>query len=946
MNIYSAFADAEGPVGMTLIEIAGMGPVYTPLHVWRHTVHSQTDNSKPNVQKIPTVDSPPHGAGLSQTLGDLQTIASPYARAASNKAAGTLGTLAELSKESQANSGSVPRLSVSSRSPRNKSLNAVMRNSWRVLEPEDEVHFVAPTRTSFPRGAGNAFGPPSRAGRLAQKSPPRPEEPTKSVSPQAAVQPTEAESVAKVSPDISPPRADTKTPVSLDVSFTDPSDPEKLVLPLGAPPTEKRIVGSAPLKDQLRSSMVLKPQKLSTKTQLKAAVVNGGGGVSSAIKLLQNQYRHKKHSAAKLPHQKTHSVLESATISPETLDRQTHLTQDSRLKETLTSPKDPTVATSNIIASATTKQKAEALLKQMATIDGRTKTTKLLPNPSRPDPKPKTPFFSKPRPDPQSQDALSERRSPHQHMAAQSRLHELQKSASVKNMNESAEPTDLKISSFRVDNLQNSVRLNTASLLLSKPTQKLPFEVVSSKQKQLTAQTVANQTQAHLGNGLSKVRDISRESHEKKFTKQFASRSMAKIIQPTIVAPPSRTGPTTTKAKTTTTGFLFATSMWTAPNSTLTTSRLPASPSKLSASQRAGLEFERKKNSYLKQLGVSGVGTPSNIRHSVSDSVRVYFEDPQHREERLKALGEYYYVSGVVCDYLKQTGPDTSMPVPVGELKYLDHLSSNISSYFTVCRAEKMQSSRKKRNSSSGLHPSTAKKLLGFQQDRSKLYQTAGKQVATGTRGAQVVGPKKMTLIFDMDETLLHCPLERDGSGAVDKITPSQLNLVKFVLRPHVVEGLQTLKAHFCLGLFTSSDQSYADTALQRLNLDLFDFKLYRQHCKEISNSLYVKDLRAVSPFCDPDSCFLIDNNMYCYSPQLTRGVPILPFYGDKTDTEFGKLTKYLQLLGNCGDPLKFNTEYFGYDLLTGHGDISAAKIASELAGRLCNHLKGKSPSP
>lgn len=167
----------------------------------------------------------------------------------------------------------------------------------------------------------------------------------------------------------------------------------------------------------------------------------------------------------------------------------------------------------------------------------------------------------------------------------------------------------------------------------------------------------------------------------------------------------------------------------------------------------------------------------------------------------------------------------------------------------------------------------------------------------------------KITLLFDLDETLAHCKLIDDNDANSSE--------VEIYIRPYAEKVLAGLKKNFELGLYTSSSQGYADMVLSRLDPtnEIFSFRLYKENCVDIGDNISIKDLRVI-PHRNPSSVFLIDNNLYCYGLQLTQGIPIIPFVGNPTDTELLKLEIYLGSLASCTDPAAFNTKYFGHDIL------------------------------
>lgn len=173
----------------------------------------------------------------------------------------------------------------------------------------------------------------------------------------------------------------------------------------------------------------------------------------------------------------------------------------------------------------------------------------------------------------------------------------------------------------------------------------------------------------------------------------------------------------------------------------------------------------------------------------------------------------------------------------------------------------------------------------------------------------QVRNTSKITLLFDLDETLVHCKLS-------DNLDKSEADL-EVLIRPHAFDVLKCLKNDFQLGLFTSASQKYADEVLKKFDPDneIFEFRLYKDSCIDVGDGIFIKDLRVLNNM-ETDSIFLVDNNLYCYGLQVGQGIPILSFKGDSSDCELLKLKTYLRALAASKDPGKYNTNYFGHDIL------------------------------
>lgn len=170
---------------------------------------------------------------------------------------------------------------------------------------------------------------------------------------------------------------------------------------------------------------------------------------------------------------------------------------------------------------------------------------------------------------------------------------------------------------------------------------------------------------------------------------------------------------------------------------------------------------------------------------------------------------------------------------------------------------------------------------------------------------------RKKTLIFDLDETMIHCLDEKEQFEAnddpdmvitipIDDPDASVINVDADInVRPHLLQCLNDLSKYYQLVVFTASEASYADAILNRIDPDkkLFSYRLYRQHCIETSftlgGSTFIKDLRIIANR-DLKDIIIVDNAVLCFALQIDNGIPILPFYTDKNDDELLHLVYYL----------------------------------------------------
>jgi len=112
----------------------------------------------------------------------------------------------------------------------------------------------------------------------------------------------------------------------------------------------------------------------------------------------------------------------------------------------------------------------------------------------------------------------------------------------------------------------------------------------------------------------------------------------------------------------------------------------------------------------------------------------------------------------------------------------------------------------------------------------------------------------------------------------------------------------------------------------------IFDLRLYRQHC--ISTKFgHVKDLRVISNRNIKD-ILIIDNSCLSFALNIDNGIPILPFYDNRTDEELKHLTYYLNCLQHQGvdDVRAHNREAFGLMKLANKSQDSQAAKESNRA--------------
>ncbi|KAJ2556400.1 CTD small phosphatase-like protein 2 [Coemansia sp. RSA 1933] len=155
-----------------------------------------------------------------------------------------------------------------------------------------------------------------------------------------------------------------------------------------------------------------------------------------------------------------------------------------------------------------------------------------------------------------------------------------------------------------------------------------------------------------------------------------------------------------------------------------------------------------------------------------------------------------------------------------------------------------------------------------------------------------------ITLVLDLDETLVHCALTKVESP--DLVFPVDYNGVNYSvycrLRPGYREFLEKASQLFEVVIFTASQQAYADQLLNLIDPDrrFIRHRLFRDSCVCI-NTNYVKDLGILGR--DAAKMVLVDNCPQAFAYQQSNGIPIESWYEDKNDRELMHLMEFLVTL-------------------------------------------------
>mmetsp|Transcript_23934 Transcript_23934/g.42187 ORF Transcript_23934/g.42187 Transcript_23934/m.42187 type:complete len:313 (-) Transcript_23934:96-1034(-) len=198
-----------------------------------------------------------------------------------------------------------------------------------------------------------------------------------------------------------------------------------------------------------------------------------------------------------------------------------------------------------------------------------------------------------------------------------------------------------------------------------------------------------------------------------------------------------------------------------------------------------------------------------------------------------------------------------------------------------------------------------------------------------------VIGPPhahdhgKLTVILDVDETLIHSRLSsqqeslrqaeerKQDANAVDEfvIHLEDGEVVRVNKRPGLDRFLAEASKKYELFAYTAGLEEYAKPLLDFLDPKgtIFRHRLYRDSCL-FMRGYYLKDLQRINrPL---SRCVLVDNNAFCFLPQLSNGIPISSFYDDPNDSALGVLTSFLEKIDSEHDVRPFLRQNFDLETL------------------------------
>ena len=177
-------------------------------------------------------------------------------------------------------------------------------------------------------------------------------------------------------------------------------------------------------------------------------------------------------------------------------------------------------------------------------------------------------------------------------------------------------------------------------------------------------------------------------------------------------------------------------------------------------------------------------------------------------------------------------------------------------------------------------------------------------------------GNKKL-VIFDLDETLVHCQaknIEECQFQICVNLPSNKKGKIGINIRPNWKNALNIIKEKYIIVVFTASHKTYADAVLDFMDpgRSFFPYRLYRNNCTSVKidgKEIYIKDLSLFKNINLKD-IIIIDNSVVSFTYNLNNGMPILPYYDSIQDNELICLAYYLNGIFEYEDLREANKKF------------------------------------
>ncbi|KAG6407234.1 hypothetical protein SASPL_130220 [Salvia splendens] len=181
------------------------------------------------------------------------------------------------------------------------------------------------------------------------------------------------------------------------------------------------------------------------------------------------------------------------------------------------------------------------------------------------------------------------------------------------------------------------------------------------------------------------------------------------------------------------------------------------------------------------------------------------------------------------------------------------------------------------------------------------------------TRVSDEKQSKQITLVLDLDETLVHSTLEHcdDPDFTFSVFFNMKEHTVYVRERPHLHTFLRRVADMFEIIVFTASQSIYASQLLDILDPEgtIISKRAYRESCIFTEGS-YTKDLTVLGV--DLAKVAIIDNSPQVFRLQVNNGIPIKSWFDDPSDCALISMLPFLESLVDADDVRPIIARKFG----------------------------------
>ncbi|OHT01660.1 NLI interacting factor-like phosphatase family protein [Tritrichomonas foetus] len=200
----------------------------------------------------------------------------------------------------------------------------------------------------------------------------------------------------------------------------------------------------------------------------------------------------------------------------------------------------------------------------------------------------------------------------------------------------------------------------------------------------------------------------------------------------------------------------------------------------------------------------------------------------------------------------------------------------------------------------------TPKADFSYENATSTLTSLEALQLVESAQENINSSQNRITLILDLDETLVHSSFTRPDRYDIDLIV--EFNCTKYKvyvqIRPGAEDFLKAVCLRYDVYIFTASMAEYSIPVVSAI-FPWFDRShiLSRNHCR-VYRSVFVKDITIFQKCLS--RVIIVDNSAESFCLQPQNGILISTWIGDENDNALnGELLPFLSMCSECDDVRK-----------------------------------------